>query len=223
MFNIKEFQAEINTTGVLPSNRYVVSFAPPEKLRDNVFSGELGPRGSTPNNTSLSRMSLRCEAVQFPGASFAAVEGIVRYGYGPVEAIPYVPVFDDVSLLFLVDRESDVHRFFHRWMNIIVNYNAKGLSLSLKEGPNKRMRAFEVGYKDDYTTNIEIAVYGSDNRKVMTARLYKAYPKSLPPIDLGWGNDNQLIKINIPFAYTDFDIVYENNLPVGAPVENQVR
>lgn len=221
MFDIKNFKSEILTTGVLPSNRYIVTFPAPLGLRKNPFATELDNTGEETNVPGLDRISLRCESVQFPGMSFAALDGIIRYGYGPTESIPYVPTFDDLSLTFLVDRESDVHRFFYSWMNIIVNYHAEGQTLGLKKGPNNKMYAYEVGYKDEYVTRMDVAVYGSDNRKVMTGRVYNAYPKALPPIDLNWGAE-ELVKITIPFAYTDFDVLYENNLPQDAPTETQL-
>lgn len=215
MLNIKNFKAEIVSSGILPTNRFLVTITPPKALVE----------ASKDFNASTVRsemITLRCDAAQIPGLSFATIDGIVRYGYGAAETVPYSTVFEDLTLSFILDREADVHRFFLNWVNCIVNNRSEGqknLLAGIAIGPTSGMKTFEVGYRDNYTTDIQVVIYGPDNKKVLTATAYRAYPKALPSIDLNWNNESEMMKMTVPFSYTDFDIEYENNLPAGSPVE----
>lgn len=217
MFKIGDFMSEIGSSGVLRTNRFLVSFTAPYYLRQagrRTSAGFLDKDGSGGSN--LERMSLRCESVQMPGMSFATIDGPPRPGYGPIESIPYNTIFDDITLTFVVDARSDVHRFFYKWMNSVVNFTSKGQS-KLKDaiGPVSGMKTYEVGYKDNYVTDLTIDVYDAAGRngtsvKVMSAKVYRAFPKVLPTFDLAWGSNDDVVKLSIPFTYTDFDVQYFN-------------
>lgn len=217
MFKIGDFISEIGSSGVLRTNRYLATFSAPEYLRlegRRTSAAQLDANGTGAG--VLERLALRCESVQMPGMSFATIDGPPRPGYGPIEAVPYNTIFDDVTLTFVVDARSDVHRFFYKWMNSVVNFNSKGQSkLRDADGPVVGMKTFEVGYKDKYVTDITIEVYdsstGSDaGAKVMTAKMYRAFPKVLPSFDLSWGSSDDVVRLSIPFTYTDFDVEYHN-------------
>lgn len=192
---------EIQKNGVLKNNRYLVSFSAPQYLK---------------NETNMERLTLRCDAVQIPGMTFATIDGSSRFGYGATESNPYGVIFDDAVLTFLLDSKADVHHFFHRWTNSIVNYTARGQS-AMKDrlGTVANMYTYEVGYKDKYSTDITITVYNdaatdktSPGTPVMEVKLFRAYPKNLPSLDMSWNNSNDLLRLPITFSYTDFDIKY---------------
>lgn len=213
MFSINQFLSEINTGGVLKTNRYHVTFAAPKYLQDAARNGRLN---NSSVNTPLDVISLRCESVQLPGMSFASIDSTSRAGYGPIETMPYNIIYDDITLAFVVDSKSDVHRFFYNWCNSIVNFHSQGQS-KLKDalGPVKGMKTYEVGYKDNYVTDIEISVYNNtttpaapNGEKVMTAKVYRAFPKLLPSVDLSWASTDEHVKLSIPFSYTDFEVEY---------------
>lgn len=227
MLNISNFMSEIQSAGVLRSNRYIMTFVPPKYLRDAKV--DVGFDDNTTPDIPLDRIALRCESVQFPGMSFATVDSTPRFGYGPIEAMPYGVIFDDITASFMVDARSDIHRFFYKWVSTIVNFNAQGQS-KLKDATSvvRGMKTYEVGYKDDYKTDIVISVYDQNDNKVMTGTAYRAFPKLLPTVDLGWGSNDDYVKLAIPFSYTDFSIEYadmptkkspqESIAPAGAPM-----
>ena len=207
MFKINQFISSINQYGVLKNNRYIVEFGLPEYLKS--YEATVLNNTMADGINSLNLISLRCEAAQIPGMSFATVDGPPRIGYGPIESVPYGVTFDDLSLTFILDAHSKIHRMFYDWTNSIVNYHSKGQS-QLKEakGPVKNMSTFEVGYKDKYCTDLNITVYDTDDKPVMKATAYRAFPKLLPSTDLSWNNNDELIKVTVPFTYTDFEIEY---------------
>lgn len=187
MFEISKFRSEIDTGGVLKTNRFMVYFNAPSIITDK--------------NTDP--LSLRCEAVQWPGVSFSTMDAPPRAGYGASEVIPIAPIFEDVTLNFIVDKSSNTHKFFFNWINSVVNLESRGQS-RFKEG------AYEVGYKDSYCTDINIDVYREtgENNKAMTATLYRAFPRALPGFDLNWANNDEILKLNVQFTYTDYFIKY---------------
>lgn len=219
MLNISNFMSEIQSAGVLRSNRYIMTFVPPKYLRDAKV--DAGFDDNTTPDIPLDRIALRCESVQFPGMSFASVDSTPRFGYGPIESIPYGTIFDDITATFIVDSRSDVHRFFYKWVSSIVSFKAHGQS-KLSDATNvvRGMKAYEVGYKDDYTTDIVITVYDENNNKVMTGTAYRAFPKLLPTVDLGWASNDEYVKLAMPFSYTDFAIEYVDAPSKKSPQES---
>lgn len=217
MFKIDQFQAEINKAGVLRNNRFVVNFTSPKYLASK-YPG-----------TAMQNIMLRCEAAQIPGMQFATVDGPARLGYGPIEATPYGVAFEDVSMTFIVDSKSNLHKYFYDWVNSIVNFQSRG-GAALKDalGPVKGMKTFEVGYKNDYSTNIKVMMYNPKNQKILQTTMYKAFPKAVPSMDLSWQATDEIVKLTIPFSYTDFQVEYINApdsvLPLETgSVDNRVR
>lgn len=191
MFNINKFSTEINNNGVLKSNRFIVDFGLPKALESNY------------NNTEV--ISLRCDNVQWPGVSWATLESPPRAGYGATEIIPYAPIFEDISMNFIVDKNSYVHKFFFDWMNKIVNLRSEGQS-------RYRDGAFLVGYKNDYSSKINIKVHKEDSTGdgdwAMMGTLYRAFPRAMQSFDLNWASNDDMIKLNIQFTYTDYYVEY---------------
>lgn len=187
--NIENFRSEINKNGVLKTNKFLVKINPPNSLKG---------RDTRP-------IELRCDNIQWPGVSFATLDTPPRAGYGATEVIPYAPIFEDITMTFIVDKNSETHRFFYNWMNTVINMKSIGQSL-LQKG------AYEVGYKDAYSTDININVYDDqgveDKNKVMMATLYRAFPRTMPSFDLSWANNDEIMKLNVQFTYTDYFITY---------------
>ena len=209
MFNIKDFTASINTKGVLKNNKYIATIA---FGRNHYLSGQVGSE-----ETKL--FSLRCDSVQLPGLAIASADGPPRLGYGPVEKHPYNVNFEDISLTFIVDANSRVHRMLYSWVNSIVNFRSEGgQSLRASSGPMKSS-AYEVGYRNRYAAQMQIDIYrdtGSDNNheKTMSYTIYNAFPMAFPSSAMNW-QDGEILKINIPFAYTDYTVAYANYLDLG--------
>lgn len=196
MFKLNDFKASISTRGVLKSTRYIVTFTPPAYIRNKGLIG-------------ADQLSIRCDTVQFPGASLATMDGPPRYGYGPNESIPYNVIMDDITCSFIVDAGSEIHKFFYTWLNSIVNFQGRGgKSLNAANGPVGGFSAYEVGYKDNYCVDLSVAVYDSTDKKVMEAKAYRAYPKLLPSVDFNWSATDEIVKLVIPFTYVDFEVNY---------------
>lgn len=218
MFNISGFRSSIEKNGVLRSNRFIAFFNLPEYLQEQ--------RGQYGYEDGL--ISLRCETAQLPGLNLTTIDQ-PRIGWGPTEGMPHNLTYSEITLTFLMDAQSKIHRLFYDWMNTIVNFQGSrgqsALDKTWNVGSNQAY-AYEVGYKDKYTTDLLVTVYDNygsptelpegapgyaseyGNNPVMNVRMFKAYPKSIPNIDLSWGANDELIRLSIPFGFTDFTVDY---------------
>jgi hypothetical protein len=196
--DIKNFREEVIQNGFLKTNRFLVEFQPPNTLKGR----------------STNAVSLRCDSIQWPGVSFATMDTPPRAGYGATELIPYAPIFDDITMNFIVDQNSNLHQFFWDWTNSIINLDSKGQT-------RLKQNAFTVGYKNEYKTDIDIKVFrdtGVDKDSLaMKATLYRAFPRMMPSFDLNWVTTDEPLKISVQFSYTDFYIEYPK------PVESKPK
>ena len=204
MFKLKEFAASINTKGVLKNNKYMAIIS----LSGNHYLS------SQFNQGDEQLFSIRCDSVQLPGVAIASADGPPRLGYGPIEKHPYNANFEDVSLTFIVDANSQVHRMLYSWVNVIVNFGkSSGMSNLFEKTGAMNAAAYEVGYRNRYATDMKIEVYrdtgGDKHEKTMTYTLFKAFPMAFPSAGLNW-NEGDILKLNIPFAYTDFTVDYSS-------------
>lgn len=218
MFNISGFRSSIEKNGVLRPNRFIAFFNLPPYLQGL----------KTQYGIEDGLIALRCESAQLPGLNITTIDQ-PRIGWGPSESVPHNITYSEISLVFLMDAQSKIHKLFYDWMNTIVNFQgSRGqstLDRSYRIG-SLDTYAYEVGYKDSYTTDISISVYDNyaspteggegtagyateyGNNPVLNVKMFKCYPKAIPNIDLSWGSEGELIRLPIPFAFTDFVVDY---------------
>ena len=203
--NIKEFTTSINNKGILKNNKYLVTFG--------FQAGHyLNERAS-----ELRLLQARCDSVTLPGMSFASADGPPRLGYGPMEKHPYSATFEDLSLTFITDSRSEVHKTLFDWVNVIVDFKrAAGATRINNRGGAMNSRPYEVGYRDKYAATLTVSVYRETGEKTMTFEAYNVFPMGFPSAGLNW-NEGDLLRLTIPFAYTDYNVRYEGT--ADSPVE----
>jgi hypothetical protein len=209
-FDINSFRSEMLFNDVLPSHSYLVTFAP-----FRTFSGNVNLNFS--ENIPLTRfvsekrntLMMRCENIVLPSPALLEEENIRRYGYGPVEKIPYGVQFGDVTMTWVVDKNSEIIDFFHQWMNTIVMHDSKNASVgpvTTRPGLDK-YRPFEVGYKDSYANPIvRIYVYNRQQETVTEYEMYDVFPMNIQAMNLSWTDENQIQKLTVTFAYTNMSM-----------------
>ena len=204
IFNINSFRSEILNEDVLPSHSYLVTFSP---FRTG-FSENAPLTDFVVNKRNT--LVMRCESVILPTPSLLEEENIRRYGYGPVEKIPYGVQFSDVSMTWLVDRRSEIVDFMHQWLNTIVMHDAPNANMSqtteFRAGLGE-YSPFEVGYKDAYANPIvRIYVYDRTNATVTEYEMFDVFPMNIQSMNLSWADENQLQKLIVNFAYTNMRV-----------------
>lgn len=196
-FDISNFRTELNNFGVLPTHSYLVRFAP---FKSSGLTKALN------NYTTINKdkLIMRCDNAILPTISLLKEEAVRRYGYGPTETVPYNVNFGDFTLQWIVDNNSEVVDFFNKWINLIVNHDSKGGANMRSTGQFNNYQPYEVGFKDDYSnSNISVFVYDRQLNKTIEYNIFDAFPISIQSVNLAWGDENQLMKYNVTFAFTD--------------------
>ena len=193
-FNISDFRSSMNNAGVLRSHSYMIMINPPPSLREY----------------DTAQLTLRCDSVNMPGINFMTQDGIYRYGYGPAEVMPYNVMFTPVTMSIMVDRAASQYTFFNLWMNSIFDMNLQGGILPDNgidaNGTRNTSRAspYEVSYKEDYAVTMNMFVYNETADKVIELTFQEAYPLLMQDTPLAWGEQQNIIRLQISMAYKTF-------------------
>jgi hypothetical protein len=185
-FNISDFRSSMNNAGVLRSHSYMIMINPPPSLSEY----------------DTAQLTLRCDSVNMPGINFMTQDGIYRYGYGPAEVMPYNVMFTPLTMSLMVDRAASQYTFFNLWMNSIFNMNMQGGILP--ELPSESASPYEVSYKGDYAVTMNMFVYNETADKVIELTFQEAYPLLMQDTPLAWGEQQNIIRLQISMAYKTF-------------------
>lgn len=199
-FNISDFRSNATLQdSILPKHSFLVTFSPftatqkASRYLNRYLTG-----------TAAGDLVLRCDSAQLPGVT-ALKDEISRFGYGPVEDVAYGMQFADMTLGFIVNKEGLHYKFFNEWMSLITNYKSKGGGDMTKEVNG--YKPYQVGYKDDYSNlQMNITVFDRSHNQVLVYELYDVFPIAINAMDVSWGDVDQLMRIYVRFAYTDFSL-----------------
>jgi hypothetical protein len=149
---------------------------------------------------------MRCDNVVLPSINLLQEQNIRRYGFGPVENVPYGVNVGDFTLQFIVDKNAFVVQFFEEWLNKIVNRDSFGGANMNNVLPGGR-KPYEIAYKDTYAcSSINVFVYDRSQNNVMEYNIYDAFPTGIQSMNMSWSEENELMKLNITFSFTDVRI-----------------
>lgn len=190
-FNIAEFSAQLSKHGLAKNNLFFTRITLPPSLKaleDNIPSREL---------------SFLCKSTTLPSVDLDVVD-IMSQGFGKSEKRPTNIHTGSLSLQFMMDSNFSTMKYFHRWMQSIVNYNSYD-GYFVKDADDKYPYEFE--YKENYAAEIEILVFsGNDADKVYRYRLGNAYPFSIGDINVAWENNGELMTLPVGFEFDKFKV-----------------
>lgn len=202
MFNVGEFSARVSRRGVLQTNKYDVRiFFENSRMAGGFLSNINLDHASM---TDVARdLSYRCVGASLPGMTLKTAD-VNRFGLGVQEKMPYSGNFTDIPLSFVCDKFGAAYNFWYDWFNYIFAINGQtdnnGIQL-----PNRRT-FYTTEYKDNYAATIVITVYDTTGRIAMQHVLFKAFPTSINDIQIGWNNNNQLMKINTNITFREWSL-----------------
>ena len=204
VFDINSFRSEMITNDVLPAHAFLVTFSP---FRVGF------PENAPLNNFVVNKRNtlvMRCENVTIPTPTLLKDDDVRRYGYGPVEKVGYGVQFGDISMTWIVDNKAEIIDFMYQWMNTIVSHDSPNTNMARTTDINGfrpglgGYNPFEVGYKDAYSNPIvRIYVYNRQNQTVTEYEMYDVFPQNIQTINMAWGNENEIQKLNVTFSYTN--------------------
>jgi hypothetical protein len=203
-FNISDFQAQVADRGFIKPNKYQATFNLPPAFRQT--------EADYADYISMVRdIGVWCDATSLPGIIMQP-SLIRRYGYGPVEKRPIVPIFNDVQLRVICDAEMMTWELFRRWMSKTTNtdtrggfYRQEGLGTT-EQASGVMMQAFETSYPADYTTRVVISMYDDFGSEVTRVILNECYPSAISDIQLGWDNNNNLARFTVNLSLQDWNV-----------------
>lgn len=190
-FNINEFAARVNTTGLAKNNLFAAMITPPRSV-----------------NLPVERdLPFICRSVSIPGMDITTVD-IKPQGWGRTEKRASDFAKSNITLTFMVDSDFRVKQFFHMWIQTIVNYNYMRGDLS--EDPSNKL-PYELDYKDNYSGVIQIEVFSENKDTNGNARSYiyqfdKTFPVAIGSIETAWENQAEIMLITVSFAYDTISV-----------------
>lgn len=203
-FNIDSFRSEINRGGVVSTHSYLVTFSKP-----NITSATGSPLSKfIEENGSI--LAMRCDSAILPGVRLLKDETIRRFGYGPIERVPYAVQFNDLTLNWVMDSRGKVLEFFNQWMNMIINFDSAGTRdmETTKRVGNLDFSPYEVGYKDDYVIpKMNIFVYDQESDQVVIYEVFDVFPSAINDVPVNWAEQDTPLRYSIEFSYTDINII----------------
>ena len=185
-FNINEFRSQIASRGLAKSSLFYVTITVPASLTNTL--------GSIMDSNTL---SFFCDTASLPGMEFGTVD-YKKHGYGKSYKRPVEFNESTLPLIFMVDAEFGVVKYFHRWFQSIFNYNNGS---AVREDPQGKL-PYEFEYHDNYAATIEIFVFSmNDTQKVYKYKFSKAYPMSIGEVNVAWEINDQIMKLPVTFEY----------------------
>lgn len=200
-FNIADFKAQIEDGGVLQTNRYDVAvFFSSSEGSPGLIGTSISTAGAQTTMGSMTKdLTYRCIAASLPGIAIMSSDNN-RLGMGLKEKMPFTGAFTDVSLTFLCDKAGAAYKFWYSWINFIFSANGKEAGSSVVNG----RQYYTTQYKDSYSSNIEITMYDTEGEASFMCKLYKAFPISMNEVSLGWGDNNNLVKLSIQITFREW-------------------
>jgi len=106
-FNVQNFTATLNKTGVAHASHFEVQITGPVST------------GAEQN------LMLRCDTVDIPGRAISTTEYRI---YGPLRKVPYGAIYTDIACQFLLSEDLQEKKYFDAWHDKIINHGAFGSS-----------------------------------------------------------------------------------------------
>ena len=199
-FNINDFKANIEDYGYLKTNQFEVYIQPPNIL----FGTAMNSNGIISQiNEVTDLQTFRIDQVRAPGISLASAD-VSRYGAGPTQKQPFNAQFNEISFSVLCDNQAVVWQYWYNWVRAIYEFNGTEDS---GFGEINRFATYLSEYKSNYSTTMQIVMYDQEGNTVQRINLYEAFPTAIRDIPLGWGDDGNMIKIDLNIAFTEYTIV----------------
>ncbi len=203
-FDIAKFTKNMGAAGgLLRNNKYIVNINPPPLVARIP--------GMTNIINNLGQMEFLVDSASLPSAALMTND-IRRYGYGAIEKKPLAPLFTDVDMSFMLDGNVGIYKILYQWINMIVNYrwttgaDAGGGITSATGLLNDNNNPYELAYKNEYATTIEIGLYDARGLATpnLSTNLRDAYPTFLGDIPLNWASTDPYIRVPVAFTYMDW-------------------
>ena len=192
-FNVNDFTSKINEVGDL----YRPSLY---KVRINFANGDF---------FMARKLEYLANSASLPGVQILSSDHR-RQNYGTFDRRAFGVQVTDIPITFFVDQKGGVLEFFNKWLNRVVNFDQSGGEHGY--GSNGG-RLFEVGYRDDYESTIDITAYRPNGQVVIGYRLFEAFPIQMGDVTVAWAENDQFAVVPVQFTFRTYST--NRNTPVA--------
>ena len=173
-------------------------------------------------------LGLYCTDAVLPGSSFADLE-IVGDRQGITERNPYNRIYDDLNLVFYIDKDYNVLKFFEAWIQFINPLYSSTFGLANNQ-------VMKMNYPDDYKCEIVISKFNKNLRsgsielggfnngtvdsvtEQVSYRCFRAWPLSVGAVPVSYQGIN-LLRCSVVFRYDRYimsNVTAANKPIIGA-------
>lgn len=191
-FNIADFNSKLHEHGgVAKTNLFFARINIPQALINEFV------------DIPVSRdLEFFCRSVTLPELDITTGE-VQPQGFGPVVRRPQSMNFPILPAVFMVDSNFGIMKFFHRWMQAIVNYDKSGGNF----GAVNNALPFEMGYKSEYATTMDVAVFSQNTKKVEYVYNFAGlYPLNTGNVSPSWENQGEVLTLPVGFTYDQLKV-----------------
>lgn len=142
-------------------------------------------------HTNAGEMRILCDSVTWPGRQIFTNERLVDM---KAQKVAYAFGQEDIAMTFLLTNDWSAWNFIYDWHNRII-------------GGIEDTREYFVSFKNTYTEDIEIHHLDNSGEIKKKVKLKNAYPTTLNAIELGNGNENEVIRVSTEFSYDNWEII----------------
>jgi len=137
-------------------------------------------------------INLRTETISVPGVAYLSVDNYAPYGSGKLYNLPYRYNPQEIQMTHNIDKDGNIIDIFRRWANLTVDLDG-----------NAKYGAYyyEVYAQQDG----DIKVYNRQEL-VKTITLEKPYPINIEPIQMGWGQNDEIAKLSVSYRFASFKV-----------------
>jgi hypothetical protein len=169
-FNLSTFISAIKEDSLARVNRFEVMIPAPLGMSDL-------------NKSYATFSSLYCEMASLPPVNISTKSFKI---FGPTYQRPFGAEYggEGISLIFHVDRDMNVKKFFDEWTAVVVDPDT-GL----------------VNYQENYISTINLRQLDEQENVTYELELFEAFPRSVNLLELNNSAQNQTHRLNVLFAY----------------------
>jgi len=142
-------------------------------------------------HTNSGVMMILCDSVTWPGRQIFTNERLVDM---KTQKVAYAFGQEDVAMSFLLTNDWETWDFIYNWHNRVI-------------GGIEDTREYVVNFKNTYTEDIEIQHLDNAGAIKKKVKLKNAFPTTLNALELGNGNENEVIRVSADFSYDNWEII----------------
>ena len=177
MFSYNDFKSKVRKEGLALQNRFYINIGLPTALSSQIT-------GAAKTGTNDRDIMMMCKSVSLPGVNINTSP--IRYTGESFEA-PYGKQYSPCSLVFFVDHDMLVRRFFDDWMNLIQDRKTRNL-----------------GWFDEFKSpELSIHILDKQENEVYNVVLIDAVPKSIGTLSLDQ-ESNGFMHFDVTFEYRNY-------------------